>query len=64
VSFAGKWMKLQITILSKVRFRKTEYVFSHMWKTDPNTKASIIMFAIMGLLEETTGGRKEENDRK
>jgi hypothetical protein len=61
VSFAGKWMKLQITMLSKVRFRKTEYVFSHMWKTDPNTK---IMFAIMGLLEETTGGRKEENDRK
>jgi hypothetical protein len=40
MSFAGKWMDLEITMLSKVSQvqKDNDLVFSHMWKINPKDK--------------------------
>jgi hypothetical protein len=47
LSLTGKWMELEITMLSEVKSgseRQRSHVFSHMWKVDTNTNASIILY--------------------
>jgi hypothetical protein len=38
MSFADKWMELELTILSEVSYIKKDkgWIFSHMWTIDPN----------------------------
>jgi hypothetical protein len=62
--------------VDQVQKDKSHMFFFHIWKIAPNTNTSIIslsyihiesenMFPIVGLLEETWGGGKEEeNDRQ
>jgi hypothetical protein len=61
--FTSKWMELENIMLTKVNQAQKEkgQMFSHMWKTDPNTSTTICMyidihtqkFPKVGLLEES-----------
>jgi hypothetical protein len=45
LSLAGKWMELEnmLSSISQVKKDKDQ-IFSHMWKIDPNTNISIIIY--------------------
>jgi hypothetical protein len=80
LSFTSKQMELESMMLSEVSHAQKDKgsIFSYMWMIDPNIKTSITiytyicectyiqnMFPIVGLLEKTRGGGKEEeNDRE
>jgi hypothetical protein len=62
--FAGKWMELEIIMLSEVSQVQKDKVFSYMWKVDLNDKHIhkykhyhiYNMFVIVEQFEGTKGG--------
>jgi hypothetical protein len=66
MSFAGKWMEIEIIVVSKIsQTEKHKYhIFSHMQKLDHKKKKADMIMKGDSLGEGLTGGRRREREVK
>jgi hypothetical protein len=69
LSFTGKWMELENFMLSEVSQVQKDKCCMFSIKCGRKTQVQVqapscIQFPTVGLLEETKGGGKEQNNRK